>query len=421
VEAGKDTTIRDAKVGLTPELLAEICPVARSDRREHRGFFTEIISDHALKDDAAFYTALLERIRVDHAFLRRFGLRFLESRSPKDKKKSFGIRASFWLRRRIPNEIESGAFLDLPEEYFPHLSPERELLSLFKAFWKGEDGEVSTQNLSEKQNESDVVPMMPFLPDADWRAVRDRLRAKLEAFDSPDPVRADEIRTEAEILAAACAAADEAENEVRLVTLRRGLSDRLSALSDFEGASTLISEVGTAGVVALEILATRADELLAAYESLVGADHSFAEKRAEYLTAHTREEWSRISILTAELADLQEQRTQADRGLRDGLSKALVLMNESPPVDTKTVTTPETPPQGPVLAHAAVEAFDPEQAQRPAAEVEQRAEPTDEPDWLTAPASVANRRTRLAYGAGPPSRPAHSISCGGHGRRQRAQ
>jgi hypothetical protein len=325
-------------VGLTPVLLAEICPVARSDRRKYHDLFADLGSEEALKDDMAFYSALFARIRTDDAFLRRFDDRFSVGKSEKEKKKSFGVRALRWLNQRTDQYVDLEDVSSLPEDHFEPSSPESELLLLLRVLCTSAPDEAPNPELGEPVEAEG----------AEWQAVRSRLRAMLEAFEAPDPVRAAEICAEAEVLAEACAAAAEAaEEKVRVATMRQDLTDRLFPLHDLDGVEILIAGVGTAGMAALETLASALDGLLALHQSLVLAESAFAEKKAEYEEATRSENWSKISIVSGELAGLKEQRAKAISDLVETLSAAQALIDVVPKVADEFVTPSDTQAETP--------------------------------------------------------------------------
>lgn len=320
-------------VGLTPVLLAEICPVARSDRRKYLDLFADLGSGETLKDDTAFYSALFARIRTDDAFLRRFDDRFSRGKSEKEKKKSFGVRALRWLNQRTGQYLELEDVSSLSENHFEPSSPESELLLLLRV--------LSTSAPDEAQNPELGEPVEA--EGAEWQAVRSRLRAMLEAFEAPDPVRAAEIYAEAKELAEVCAAAAEAAKEkVRVATVRQDLTDRLFPLLDIDEAEILITGIGTAGMAALETVASALDGLLALHQSLERANRAFAERKAEYVEAKKSEDWNRISSITGELAGLEGQCAKSKFDLLEALSAAQALINVVPEAAAVSETSPKT-------------------------------------------------------------------------------
>ena len=81
------------ETGLTAEILAEVWPIAPSDRRKHSDIFEDLLPTRDCKNDKLFYPALLARIRSDQTFFLRLERRFWNSPSPKEKNKSFGLRS----------------------------------------------------------------------------------------------------------------------------------------------------------------------------------------------------------------------------------------------------------------------------------------------------------------------------------------
>ncbi|PIV73654.1 MAG: hypothetical protein COW55_12175, partial [Rhodobacteraceae bacterium CG17_big_fil_post_rev_8_21_14_2_50_65_11] len=109
------------ETGLTPEILAEVWPIAPSDRRKHSDIFEDLLPTGDCKNDKLFYPALLARIRSDHAFFLRLDRRFWNSPSPKEKNKSFGSRSYGWLMRRLDVGTQVS---DLDDAHFDPWTPE---------------------------------------------------------------------------------------------------------------------------------------------------------------------------------------------------------------------------------------------------------------------------------------------------------
>ena len=225
------TTTMPHEAGLTPELLAEICPIARSDRRKYGDLFDDFTSKEDLIDETQFYSALLERIRTDEAFIQRLQDRFWSSKPGKNKKKSFLIRSCRWLSQKAGEDINPVAVVDLSDDLFPEHSPEQELLSLCKSIFV-------TSADDEHDSELSTVD---WAKDADWQLTRDRMCAMLKELEFPDPERAAKICDEAVELLAACeAVAKKTGEEAKLNTLRAELADQLvSALESTEGHRTI--------------------------------------------------------------------------------------------------------------------------------------------------------------------------------------
>lgn len=320
--------------GLTPDLLSQICPVARSDRRVHRHLFAELGSEEVLKDDAFFYSALLTQIRSDHVFLNRFSSGFLDSKLVKDKKKSFEVRALRWLHQRVETGVSKRDIPKLSEDYFPAHSPERELHFLYKALQRTSAGD-GEEHYSGDSAEVETVS---------WIATRDRLRVLLEELGSPDPGVAAKIRSEAEALVLACATAAKSTAEMdRLAVLRNEMTNQLSALGDIHEAEILRGRIGTADAVTLETLAGALDGLAMLRNSLSLAEDAFAEKRVEYEEANSSnsKDWRRISAVTEKMAALDEEREKAQQDIRNALSAALLLLDTTPAV-ARTIPPPST-------------------------------------------------------------------------------
>ena len=313
--------------GLTPEILATICPVARSDRRRHRDLFADFLSEEETKDDSCFYRALLGRIRADRAFLRRFDERFWLSDSEKENRKSFRMRASRWLHQRSGAEMSPKKIIDLDDDHFPAPSPERETLALYKTLMSAStDHDVSAPY---------VPPASERVDPGLWIAIRDRLRATLEALEAPDPDRAEAILAEAEALVSACANAARGEAQAELLNgLRANLTDRLSPLAAFADAQNLIELIDGAGSESLKKLEMELDGLVALHEAFVGARQAFVSELDAYEEALPTKDRRLIASLNAKVDEADDARRLAEDDLLKALRGALAPFDVESDVDS---------------------------------------------------------------------------------------
>lgn len=324
--------------GLTPELLKEICPVARSDRRLHPDLFKSLLSEEDAKDDLRFYAALLDRIRTDRVFFQKFNNQF----EKKDRKKCFFLRARRWLARRLDEDVMDQVArwlrnvdrdaISLDENHFPIFSPVREVMELCKMLVS----DVPDHSIKAPQKAPPLAPSNAPVETADWQSVRDRLLDMIEELDAPDFDRAEAIRAETEVLVEACAIAAQRMTEAEqanLNTLRMDLTNRLFPLREFAGGADLLERIDTADSEFLEALMEEIPPILDLHMTFVDAGRLVAETQAAYDDACETKDRLLIRDRDSELANAEVSRAQAEGDLREALANVLELFVDAIPVE----------------------------------------------------------------------------------------
>ena len=206
-----------AEVHLTWEIFAEIWQLAVSDRKRLAPHFP-FIDKAGLRDDAVFYSAVLERMRSDAAWCKALFAAFQAFPRPKDQQRSFGCRSWRWLKGRIDGMAwdRETRTMQPALETWPPL--EREVFDLWAASLAVEDA---------PSPEGDEVASEGH----DWKALVQRMQAVLAGMTRPDPETAQALVALAEDLMVACEIeAAEDELAAALAHRRAELGQSLAAL-----------------------------------------------------------------------------------------------------------------------------------------------------------------------------------------------
>ncbi|MBF0400591.1 MAG: ATP-binding protein [Magnetococcales bacterium] len=324
--------------GLTPELLKEICPVARSDRRLHPDLFKGLLSEEDTKDDRHFYAALLDRIRTDRIFFQKFNDLF----EKKDRKKCFLLRARRWLARKLDEDVMDRAtrwlfnvdmdVIPLDEDRFPFFSPQREVMELCKMLVS----DIPNHSISAPPTTPPLVPPNAPVEPADWQSVRDRLLDMVKALDAPDPDQVKAIRVEVDLLFEACAIAEQRMTEAEqanLNFLRMDLTNQMIPLREFAEGAALLDRIDTADREFLEVLMEAIPPILDLHMTFANASRIVARTQAAYDDALQTKDRRLIRERDSEVENAEASRAKADSELREALANALELFVDAIPVE----------------------------------------------------------------------------------------
>lgn len=256
-----------AEVHLTWEIFAEIWQLAVSDRKRLAPHFP-FIDKAGLRDDAVFYSAVLERMRSDAAWCKALFAAFQAFPRPKDQQRSFGCRSWRWLKGRIDGMAwdRETRTMQPALETWPPL--EREVFDLWAASLAVEDA---------PSPEGDEVASEGH----DWKALVQRMQAVLAGMTRPDPETAQALVALAEDLMVACEIeAAEDELAAALAHRRAELGQSLAAL-DLAGDIAAVLE----GLDSPEAM-TDAEGLVA---DLLLLQHASAQAQDAFAKAEARD------------------------------------------------------------------------------------------------------------------------------------
>lgn len=292
---------------LTWQILSEVFPVARSERRSRTQLFGDLAPPKAARDDGAFYSALLDRMKTDDLFVQRIHSVYAESDRPKDQEKAFFRRAMRWLRSRH-SELTPHDFRIERYPLFQAGTVERELEELMlRSFLVKED-----------------FPMDGCAGGASWPDAVARLRALVEGIDEASVEDVDALLAACqdlrELAVSRSQALDSAEAQ------RQSLVDRIrAALSDWSavgGVQSLCGGLDRNSLAELETLAARVDQLVLALEEHEQLAVSKKARQAELDEAWTQRDLSRVSALDGEVNRLRQELEEKAGTLADLLADA---------------------------------------------------------------------------------------------------
>ncbi len=298
--------------GLTPALAQEIFPIARSDRRAHKDLFLAFLDEGQIKDDPAFYEALVHMITGGGiAQLRRYDDRMQREGAAR---KQFGLRALRWLMARTGDGLSLLQIGQLPADHFLLGSPEAAVLGFYHAL--AHDHRTPT----DPAPDSTVPDGQP-----DWQSLAAEIARMAGSMDAPDAALADRIVATAQNLRDACdgaarklARAEEHRRQAealraRLETVDPHLAAGLAPELDPDLAKDLDAAIGTveqamsvhlAEQQTLSDLVTQTQAALAAGD-FTGAAHcaALAATAKERVAVAEADETAARQVLAGRLVD----------------------------------------------------------------------------------------------------------------------
>ena len=316
------------ETGLTPEILAEVWPIAPSDRRKHSDIFEDLLPTGDCKNDKLFYPALLARIRSDHAFFLRLDRRFWNSPSPKEKNKSFGSRSYGWLMRRLDVGTQVS---DLDDAHFDPWTPEHAIHELHLSLVDSNSLKIDlAPNIADETRLDDSVK--PAFS-SDWISIREHLRSLLDSLEAPDTSLAEAIRVESEALVAACTKEGEVAAFASALEERRDvLLALLEPLNRSAQVVDLLEKISTAETSVIDILEPMTDDLLLLDHAalLAGLTRLAAEEAYEKADRKDRQ-LIRVRLDAVDAAEAANETAKA--ALDEALASALALFTGAPIAD----------------------------------------------------------------------------------------
>jgi hypothetical protein len=307
------------ETGLTPEILAEVWPIAPSDRRKHSDIFDDLLPTKDCKNDELFYPALLARVRSDHRFFFRLDQRFRKGPSPKEKNKSFGLRSHAWLSRKLQSDVQ---FKDLDESHlFPNLAEQ----NVYELYLLLIDLEVhSGDSLRLPSGKTPPIEAIELSQSSDWIAIRDQLRSLLESLDAPDTAMAEAIRVKSEALLAACIRHGELATVASVLEERReGLLELLEPLLRSPQVVKLFDKISTATADVVDSLESMTDDLLSLdHKAMLAGSARYAADH-EYENADRKDrQLMRVRLDEVDVAEAADEAAKAarDKALLDALA-----------------------------------------------------------------------------------------------------
>jgi len=302
----------DSVAVLNADLAQAIFPIARSDRRKHKDLFRDVISEAQLRDDGTFYGSLLEIIASsDFERLRRYDERMIRSG---DRSKTFGFRALRWLVNTSAGELTPDELYDLPEDYFPLGTPEREVHRMYVGI-KGTGRSATTAApAGEAPTEGPAV--------RDWAVLARDLAEGAQALDWPDVDAAEWLVSLAGALADACRAAREAELAQEKITARAmSLRDRLTALNR-DLVDAWAQDATTEVLDRIEEAVVHAES---AQNAVADAEHRLDAADLEVRAATEERAYARLADLSVHASEMDEQ-AQSARAVRDSAFATLAAL-----------------------------------------------------------------------------------------------
>lgn len=285
--------LRDGQPGkLTWEILSQVFPVARSERRARTELFGELVPAAAARDDQAFYSALLERMRADSRFVQRIHAVYGESSRPKDRQKAFVRRAMKWMRARHPDLTHRQS---RPDRYplFKDGTVEREVEELMLRSLPDKEGLL--------MDGSDL--------EADWHEAVGRLKALVDMIDDATVADMDALLAECELLKELAVARAQVQDSSE--EQRQSLADRiradLSAWSTLDEVAAVCGTLDQASLAELETIGEQLGDLVTALEEQQELADRETARQADLSAAWERQELARVSELAKEVAEIQKQ------------------------------------------------------------------------------------------------------------------
>lgn len=289
--------LRDGKAGsLTWEVLKTVFPVPPSERRARPELYGDLVPA-GLRDDEAFYSALLERIRSDRGYLQRLEHIYASSTRQKVRGRSFVARGWRWVRAHHPG-IGLHELLDDSQETFLEGTIERDLEELMI--------------LATRQD----LPCIPAVSDsgAELAKALTEVQSLAARLESPSVAEVDQLIEGCRLLRELVAARESraAEKELRMVAESRDrLRQELATWASMDVVSTFLSGLEGLDRSSLSSVEARLeDAIIPALKDLDAAIRQKSALTDELSRATAGTDWAGVAKVGVKLQTLESELTR---------------------------------------------------------------------------------------------------------------
>lgn len=319
--------------GLTSDLLKRHFPVAPSLRRLNADLFEPWIAGETLRDDAAFYRALIDLVAAAPERIRSYDARV---RRDRDDRKAFGHRALALILQRLGPGATLDDVGDLPPDYFPEGSESRTIHALYEHLYPATSVEAAEDQAEPRDDDAPTQAGLGGPPD--WRALAGRIAALCEALTDPDAERAAAILEVARDLVGAC---QQAAEDARLLAARRARAERLLPRAGALGLSVpgvdAIAALDDAALAALQARLDVAEDAAQVLARCRAAERDLAtQKRA----ADAAEDLDALVPLIPRLKAARSERQAAETAAEAAISACRAALRSA---DTAGEAAPAAP------------------------------------------------------------------------------